>query len=140
MSVTVGSGVSQSDLINRYDTLLEASIAAGCLLEQQTESLKVEVDELQNDNITLGLRLKQALMLVETTLEKWVHHEKILMGDLVSASRLQTTEVELTKISVTNTELHRENSIFKTEVDKLNAQLKLQALQMRHGEANRERM
>jgi hypothetical protein len=131
--------VTQNDsIINRYDTLLEESLAAGCLLENQTESLKLEVDELQKDNITLALRLKQALELVETTLDKWVHHEKILMGDLISASRLQTTEVELAKISVTNTELHRENSIFKAEVDKLNAQLKLQALQMRQ-EANRER-
>ena len=103
------------------------------------ESLKVEVDELQKDNMSLELRLKQALLLVETTLGKWVHTEKILMGDLISASRLQTTEVELAKISVTNTELYRENSIYKTEVDKLNAQLKLQTLQMRHGEANRER-
>ena len=119
-----------SELITRFDNILGESIASVEQLNSQNIGLNDEVQELQNENIALRSRLKTALTLVDATMKKWVHNEKNNVSDFISASRLQAAVAEVSTLSVSNLELQRENTIFKAEVDKLNAQLRVQAMQL----------
>ena len=115
-------------LLKRFDDFICENLSEIARLMENEKRLMSEIQELTKENANVRLRLKQAESIAEQTAQKFVTAERNLMDKLVYASHIQTADCEIATLSTNYRELQRENSIYKTEIDKLNSTLRSQNL------------
>ena len=110
---------------------MSSNLAEITRLSNNEKKLTAEVEELTQENQSLRSRVKDALHVADATAAQFVTAEKDIMNDFVSIAQGQTKNCELTALSATCNELQRENKIYKGEIEKLQATLRLQNMRQK---------
>jgi regulator of replication initiation timing len=120
-----------SGVLETFDKVMSENLAEIVRLSNNEKRLTAEVEELTQENQVLRTRVKNAFQISDAAAAKFMIVEKGFMNDFVSTAQVQGTNCEFAALSATCAELQRENNIYKSEIDKLQATLRLQSLRQK---------
>jgi len=117
-----------SGVVDRFDLIMSSNLAEITRLSNNEKKLTEEVAELTRENQNLRARVKDALNVANATAAQFMITEKDIMNNFVSTAHAQATNCEQAVMSASCSELQRENNIYKGEIEKLRATLRLERM------------